>query len=203
MNSPMYCLSAPQNDSVIRAWFSWVYGRGSNPDTNFSFNYLLTHCSDGVTWGRWDVAKKCWHLGCNVFHNNCPQPQDHNILELRLFGPEQELFIWKTISGFSGRIVSDNYTGNKDPLAPCEEKRILRANRVLDDAKSGFTRVGDGTGAEQVVPFTLDKDIFGEENHYRYPLRLKVKHYFSEDDETGAVRVTVTRLVSVYLETDL
>ena len=55
----------------------------------------------------------------------------------------------------------------------------------------GTARVGDGTGAEQALPL-----LVAEDPPSPWP-RLVVRHYFARDAETGAVRVTATRLVEV------
>jgi hypothetical protein len=109
-------------------------------------------------------------------------PSVQTLLEMRVFLPLLEVLIWRTEDGLRGRILRDvARNGQEGPLAPDDEERLLLAGHLIEH-REGFTRVGDGTGAEQGTP--------------AWP-RLRVRHYFKSDEATGCVRVAVTRLVEV------
>jgi hypothetical protein len=76
------------------------------------------------------------------------------------------------------------------PLAPDKEERPLLGDRVIEH-KDGFTGVGDGTGAEQVLPLRLPQGSMSARP------RLVVRHYFASDERTGCIRVAASRLVEV------
>jgi CRISPR-associated protein (TIGR03984 family) len=119
------------------------------------------------------------------------------LLELRLFGPESEILIWRSDAGWAGRRITDvPLTGQNLALQPAEEDRVLLGDR-LRQAKDGFTRVRTAAGAEQAVPIECDEASFGNGPG---PLRLKVRNYFQQDQETGVVRVAASRLVNVFME---
>lgn len=79
---------------------------------------------------------------------------------------------------------------NDGPLTPHDEERLLLAGRVREQ-EDGFTRVDDGTGAEHALPFSVR-----DQSSSSWP-RLRVRHYFARDEQTGCVRVVATRLVEV------
>jgi CRISPR-associated protein (TIGR03984 family) len=151
--------------------------------------WVLAHCDDGVTWGR--LKSGGWHLGSAVFPDLSPQPSPTNLQEMRLFSRTHEVHIWRADGGFRGRIVRDDgpVVGD-DPTCPVDETRILLGTRVLHQ-RNGFTRLGDGRGAEQAVPVELSQiDV-------SHPPVLRVRHYFTRDRQTGAVFVVLTRLVDL------
>jgi CRISPR-associated protein (TIGR03984 family) len=160
--------------------------------------WLLAHCHDGVTWGRFNSATKGWLFSSTPFPTLCPKISESNLLEIRLFGSEREILIWRTENGFSGRCLFDKpEQDNSDPCRPDNEIRVLLGDRVLELSKEGFTCVGTARGLQQVVPLEcIDKDFADG----RWPLRLKMRHYFERDDETGAVRVAASRLVKIFKE---
>lgn len=151
--------------------------------------WLLCHCDDGVTWGLVDDGG--WRLGSMVFPDLCPTPSATTLQELRIFSRKCEILIWRDRVGLSGRILRESPTPvDDDPCAPHDDKRILLAGRVGEHL-NGFTRVSDGTGAEQALPLRIT-----EGPSHSWP-RLRVRHYFARDAESGCVRVAATRLVEV------
>jgi len=83
------------------------------------------------------------------------------------------------------------------PTRPDDEPRILLGNRLLDGPREGFTLVGTAGGAQHAVPLQCTVKDFEKGT---WPLRLKVRHYFQQDQNTGAVRVALSRLVDVFKE---
>jgi len=186
-------LSAEECRGVIE----WING-GSKPDGLANgFVWLLAHLADGVTWGKADRNGR-WILGSTAFPDLCPTIREDNLLELRLFCPKGEILVWHHDEGFSGRLLEDDPAGAQEPcVAPDDETRILLGGRLIEEPKGGFSRVRTSDGREQVVALECAGEDF---SGGRWPLRLKVRHYFKQDENTGAVRVAATRLVDVYKE---
>lgn len=163
---------------------------------DFGFTWLLAYCRDGVTWGRREGSR--WRLSSEVFPELCPAVSRENLSEMRLFGKEGELLVWRSDEGFQGRILRDKAgTPNDSPTRPHDEVRILVGDRLVEGPRDGFSRVGTASGIQQAIPLECtERDFAGG----RWPLRLKVRHYFGADRETGVVRVAASRLVVVYKE---
>jgi len=163
---------------------------------NGGLRWLLAHCNDGVTWGRWSPDKNRWETASEVFPEFVPEIGEHNLLELRIFGNDGELLIWRTAQGFRGRYLQDA-AGDGRILSPIDEERLLVGDRIKEEPRKGFTRVGSPSGSEQIVPCLLEEGDFKREP---WPLRLQVRHYLQEDPKTGVVRVAITRLVNLNLK---
>jgi CRISPR-associated protein (TIGR03984 family) len=150
--------------------------------------WLLAHCDSGVTWGYLKDSR--WQLGSNAFPDLCPVPDPETIFEARIFSRSGEILLWRTLLGFSGRFLTDLPAMDvDDPARPDDESRLLLAGRLIE-RRNNFTRVGNGAGAEQVLPL----QIVDRPNPWP---RLVVRHYFVRDPETGVVSVAATRLVEV------
>lgn len=172
-----------------RSWLDFVLGRRAAPGDLGHRVWLLCHCEDGVTWGHREGDE--WRLGSSPFPDLCPAPSESNILEMRVFSPAAEVLIWRTEGGLCGRVLRDAEPGDgEQPDRPDDEERLLLAGRV-GEQREGFTRIGDGSGAEQALPLRV-----AEGPSSSWP-KLRVRHYFARDDRTGSVRVVATRLVEV------
>lgn len=185
------CQLETLDEVASRSWLDFVLGRGEAPGKLGDRAWLLCHCEDGVTWGRREGDE--WHLGSSCFPDLCPAPSESSILEMRVFSPAAEALIWRTEGGFQGRVLRDAEPGDAaapPPDRPDDEERLLLAGRVGEERR-GFTRVGDGSGAEQALPLRVT-----EGPPSSWP-KLRVRHYFARDDRTGSVRVVATRLVEV------
>jgi CRISPR-associated protein (TIGR03984 family) len=180
-----------QLDEVAsRSWLVFVVRGGPAPAALGDRAWLLCHCDDGVTWGRLDGEE--WQLGSSCFPDLCPVPSESNVLEMRVFSPAAEVLIWRTENGLCGRMLRDAEPGDagEQPDRPDDEERLLLASRV-GEHREGFTRLGDGSGAEQALRLRVTEGPSSS-----WP-RLRVRHYFARDDRTGCVRVVATRLVEV------
>jgi|SRR5579875_119306 len=186
------CVIEPLEAFTCHELLAWITGSGEASITD-GVELLLAYCYDGVTWGRLDRDAGGWQLACVPFPARAPKPKEENVLELRLFGKDRELLIWREGKSFRGRTLRD-HPCDLDDLRPINESRIVLGDRLLEGPKSGFSRVGSPTGAEQVVPVEVSEDAFQKSS---WPLRLHVRHYLASDDETGAVRIAATRLVKL------
>jgi len=183
------CVVERIDDAACKAWLDHVLGRGAAPAALGEHAWVLCHCDGGVTGGRRE--HNAWLLGSRVFPDLCPEPSELELQELRIFSTVAEVLIWREEGGLRGRILRDSTDPVKDPsCSPDDENRLLVAG-VVRDHRNGFTRVVDGTGAEQALPLDV-----AEGSAQAWP-RLRVRHYFGRDEATGAIRVVASRLVEV------
>ena len=159
--------------------------------------WALGHCDDGVTWGRRAPQNGLWLLGHQSAPEVSPPIRPETLQELRLFGDMAEVLIWRTDDGLRGRLFRESdpaayFNGETNPLRPSDESRIIRGSQVIAQCEHGFTHVGDGAGAEQVLPRAVTKEqLQGAQ------VVLTVRHYWEQDVDTGAVRIAATRLVNL------
>jgi len=180
-------------EAECKKFGAWLLGREKTSDLNENFCLALIFCTDGVIWGRLEDLK--WKLSSEIFPEICPKPSEEKILEFRIFGPQAEILVWRAEEAFRGRFLKDEK--EKEPYTPLEETRVLVGNRLLEEARGGFSWIGSPEGREQVVPMECSFEDFKDG---RWPLRLLLKHYFVQDEKTGGLRVAVSRLVDVYKE---
>ncbi|NLI82935.1 MAG: hypothetical protein GX443_14775 [Deltaproteobacteria bacterium] len=194
------CTIEMLDTKTCNAFLTWVSGGNKKPEGAEGLGWLLAHCHDGVTWGRLGEDGLVWLVSSAVFPDLSPAISASNLLEMRLFGKGKEVLIWRSEAEFSGRCLSDDAgdpKGGDSPTRPDDETRILLGDRLLAGPKDGFSRVGTASGREQAVPLECtEQDFTGG----RQPLRVRVRHYFEQDSQTGAVRVAASRLVDIFKE---
>jgi len=177
----------------------WIVGSHAPAGIGGGFSWLLAHCTDGVIWGRLPAESNSWLLASAVFPDVSPSISESNLLELRLFGEKKEILMWKNDGVLAGRLIDDKEDVKDDyPTKPHVEDRILLGDRLRAGPKGGFSLVGSADGKQQTVPIECSEQDF---RNGRWPLRLRVRHYFEQDPNTGVVRVAAGRLVSVFKET--
>lgn len=177
-------------------YLNWVTNGFKDGISDGSFSFLLAHCSDGVCWGRLTPDQN-WRLSSQVFPKVSSEVSESNLLEVRLFGIDQEVLVWQTEQGFMGRRLTDapEFDG-AHPCQPDDEKRILLGNKYLE-SQEGFTLVNTARGLQQAIPIECtDEDFTG----HRWPLRLDIRHYFDQNEKTGEVRIAASRLKNVFRE---
>ncbi len=194
--TPVGCRLEPVEEAACRSWLDHVTGAGPPPDDGHDLRWLLTHCDDGVVWGRRDTDG--WRLSSHPFPDISPLLSDANAQQFRLFGPQSELLVWRTDDGLRGRWLTHAPDGVDDWLRPEEQEYILIGDRVLQKAQQGFTVVGDGRGSRHAVPLECPETEFPARPR-RHPLRLSVCHYFTADAQSGIVRIVASRLAGVRL----
>lgn len=169
------------NDEA-RQWIDWLTGKAEPPHDKRDVAFALAHCLSGVTWA-YLTDDQTWKLSHSVAPDLCPVPTAETLLELRIFGPSSELFIWPSDDGLRGRwlIGKPDEATESDPLRPRRENRYLRGSGRADD-KDGFRLHIDRGGAQHWPPATFQNPF-------------SVCHYVEEDPTTGAVRIAATRIV--------
>jgi hypothetical protein len=65
-------------------------------------------------------------------------------------------------------------------------------DRVVE-TREGFTLLSGAGGKRQAVPLEIDEDRVEQD----LPLRLEVCHHLERDEQTGAVRVALTRWTGI------
>jgi len=169
----------------IDALLAWVCDGAAPVDV--AGRWLLAHCDDGVVWGiRGDDDR--WTLSGQVFPSESPTLTKKSVQQLRVFGEDGELLVWRHDMGVRARWLADAIEEAPGWMAPDDEERLLLGEHP-ERSTRGFTLLRDATGARQVVP--LGAIAKGERP------TLRVRHYFERDAESGAVRVAASRLVAV------
>jgi CRISPR-associated protein (TIGR03984 family) len=198
---PAGCEVAVLSVDTCQVWLPRVVCDGVASGEADDLVWLLAHCDDGVTWGRCAAGR--WHLSHEAFPDVSPLPTAANLQQLRLFGLQREVLIWRGEKGLEGRELSDRDTALVDEsLRPRDETWLLLGDRVVAGARDPsasneavhFTLVGDGRGARHAPPWRLNSSDFGSERKRHWPMRLVVRHYFECDEQSGLVRVAASRL---------
>lgn len=193
------CTKNPVSD--CKALLAWVNGKGAAVTEAAGTVWLLAHCDDGVVWGKRDDQQSPWLLSNVPFPKISPLLIEGNLQQLRLFGAEREVLVWRTEIGFAGRILVDDGAvfSNGDPLRPKHERHVLVGDRLLAGPVGGFSLVGDARGSRHAVPVECRGEDFLQQGRPYTPLRLQVRHYVNQN-ESGVVRVATSRLVNLTQE---
>lgn len=186
------CCIRPLEDADCRRYLDWLTGSGDKPDGADGVAWALAHLDDGVTWARLERETGAWASGHDVDPDVSPAIRAETLQELRLFGADREVLVWRTPAGLRGREVTESASNQEAVPTPFDERRVLRGNQVRKVFEQGFTCVADGAGAQQVLPMRVTDQQLRSQN-----VRLVVRHYFERDDQSGAVRVALTRLVAL------
>lgn len=162
---------------------AWVTAR-MNP----GMPWLLVHVDDGVIWGRWQ-ADGGLLLSSDLFADPKRHPatgaklQGMTVQQLRIFGPEGEILLWRDDDDFQGRRVAD---GSSMPEDCWEEQHILWGTR--QEEQQGFTLLEEGDqGQIHAVPLSVADN---------QRAALTVRHYLAADED-GQASVVMSRLTNL------
>lgn len=148
---------------------------------------LLSHHDDGLIWGKAQAGK----LNLSGKIDSLPQS---TLQQARFFWKEGEVFIWRDGDGhLQARRIEDKAPTDKNGIVGFYDESQILWGDTAQDAGHGWTRMTDGA---QGLAHTVPLDISNTKQGVR-PLRLKVRHYLKEHDDTGALYVAVSRLVSL------
>jgi CRISPR-associated protein (TIGR03984 family) len=161
------------------------------------YEWLLAHAEDGVIWGRVEEGDEL-KLSGDFFPDVSPELRAETLQQARLFGEKAELLLWRTDDGWLARLAQDG-AGAESRHYYDEAQVLWGSKRVASEG--GFTHVTEGErGQAQAVPLlTQDGSRFTRNKRPYHPLRLTVRHYLKEE-ESGLLRVQVSRLVNLKLE---
>jgi hypothetical protein len=164
--------------------------------------YLLCHCDDGVTWGHSGASGSLSLSSDERADWRTPSPTVGALQQLRLFGPEGEIRLWRTVAGraqsaddFSGRMltetapVGDENAGEDGPLRPERLVALVAGRPQGEPTDNGFLLhvLDGGYGHLPPVPEGVGPAP-------RRRLGIEIRRYF-EQLENGAVRMAAARLV--------
>lgn len=153
---------------------------------------LLAHADDGLIWGR--VADGQTHLAHDAFPDISPQLRPETLWQLWLFAPDSELFLWRDGGHWRQRVISEQ-AGDEHEYY---DERQMLWGMYYQETRDGFTLVHEGQqGLTHAVPMDVPETTSGDQRH---SLRLRVRHYLTKDEASGLLRVSLSRLVELYVE---
>lgn len=218
MIRPGRCRMEPHEREEIADLREWLQKQAQTLDNKET--WLLAHADDGVIWGKieagalmtsTDAEKEAVDRypevrGCS------PELRRETLQTARLFGENAELLLWRDEEGFRWRVLQDlpDETGEgasdggdaiRLDAGSLDESQVLWGTKAVP-LQNGFTLMVEGEqGLLHVVPYNLPPGEFRhEEREMNRPLRLKVRHYATQDEETGFTRITASRLVGLFTD---
>lgn len=152
---------------------------------------ILAHHDDGIVWGH--VAERQIWTGNLVDPDYVITPNLITLQQVRFFWETGEIFIWRDGDNqLQGRQLIEAKDGQAVFACCYDEKQILWGDRT-EQVAEGWTRMTDGAqGLAHTVPLTVMNTKQGVR-----PLRLTIRHYLKEQEDTGALYVAVSRLVNL------
>ncbi|MFQ5435256.1 MAG: CRISPR-associated protein Csx19 [Anaerolineae bacterium] len=150
---------------------------------------LLAFDLDGLIWGKIKSGKLV------IAHEYSAPLRADTLQEARLFGKSAELHLWRTGNTVQTQIITDDLNGEGSEYI--DETQILWGDHAEPIGGAEFSLMSDGVqGLYHAVPLPKETIPVKENSNYR-PLRLQVRHYLTENDDTGRVRIAYSRLVDV------
>lgn len=166
---------------------------------------LLAHADDGVIWGK-VMGEKIVFPDIDNFSQAELRPI--TLQMARLFNEETEIFLWRTGEGvWQARRVTDLEAGSqaRDKRFPWafDEQQVLWGMGIIG-FDGEFSLAADGEeGLHHAPPVRQPEGLFDERSERlrgERKLRLTVRQYLTEDEQTGWLRIGMSRLVSVGME---
>jgi CRISPR-associated protein (TIGR03984 family) len=145
-----------------------------------NWSYALAHADDGVIWG--ELRNGGWVWSPSAFPGRSPLTfRAQTLRELRCFGERSELFVWRTGTGFAGRIAEDGDGGSH-----FDEAVLLWGTEPETRAeRDGFLLMVHGQQGIRHMPPTSIADSG----------RLTFRHYLAED-ANGCLQTVASRLTT-------
>lgn len=177
----------PTETQPLRAWLE------SQAET-YKFEWLLAHSEDGVNWGKFEENKLIISHDIASHLAFVPELKPETLQQLRLFGKDAELFIWRNHEGLTGRLLRDNAVDAA--IKTRNEKHLLWGAQTDDELNQGFIVTSEADGLRQVVPWSTQETRPGPREEPTHRLHLMVRHYI-DFDEDGQAMVVASRLVEL------
>lgn len=167
------CQIAPIADLPTESEFAeWLNRQAAQ----YALTAALAFADDGVIWGRFDGA---WKWSGESFPVS-PPLRWNTLQQIRLFGKDAEVFVWRANGKWAGRVIAD---GAGDKREYYDELQWLWGARD-GEAKDGFALMRDGgQGLRHAPPVKIA--IKG---------KLQTRNYL-DYDEDGRVKIIASRLV--------
>lgn len=175
-------LDMPQEQlpAQLRAWLN-------EQSRTYNLRWLLAHTDSGVIWG--DVRDDGLHLSCEAFKIAGVALDRETLQQGRLFGETGELLLWQGATGWRASLRRDAVEGAR--TTPYLNEMHLLWGTKKNDEQDGFLLLEEGhQGIIHAPPLATA------------PARtcraaLQVRHYLSEETDTGMLRITASRLVGL------
>lgn len=161
-------IPAPPTPASFGAWIAGQTG----------YIFALAHADDGVIWGRCDNGRWTWSSGIAPAS---PELRATVLQQLRLFGPDSELFLWRTDAGFAGRTIQD---GAGEGVECFDEDQLLWG-KPDDKPQAGFRLMREGAQGLLHAPPEEIATVG----------KLTTRNYISYDDD-GCAFVQASRLMA-------
>lgn len=185
--------------------FDWLKSRAS------AGMIFLAHADDGIVWGKGiDTDDRIVFPASGGFPQadlpQMGQPTWPALQMARLFDEKQEYFLWRVEEGeWQARHIQDHTVENVSDKPPnyFDESQVLWGTRVERNLSDGhFSLVADGEEGFCHAPPVTARGRWGEQVRGRADrrLRLHVRHYLEEDENTGWLRIAYSRLLNVSVE---
>lgn len=190
---PIGCEVERLDGATTAAVLDWLRGGGAPAEGVVppGLRWALFFSDGGVTWGR--RAEEGWKLSSGAFPEVSPELDEATLQELRVFGTEGEVRIWAGAGSLEGRTFRDrDEDGSGEADEPRPDRWLLVGDQLIS-VRDGFALVKGRAGRRQALPL-----LTSEESARRsLPWFLEVRHHFEEDERSGNVRVTLTRLLDL------
>jgi CRISPR-associated protein (TIGR03984 family) len=151
--------------------------------------WLLAHTDCGVIWGA--MRDDGLRLSCEAFADEFPGVWlDRATLQQgRLFGEDGELLLWQGGQGLQAILRRDS-AGESTTLY-LDEAHLLWGNRKRGEHDDGFILLAEGS--QGIVHAPPLENAPGDKKR----AALHVRHYLTEEEATGLLRITASRLVKI------
>ncbi len=184
MKQPSYVLQQLLVDnSFVAEPAKWLVAQARQQGLRF----LLAHADDGVIWGR--IDDDGLHTSYGIAPSS-PVLRSSTLQQARLFDTAGEVLIWRSDDGWCARLATDGWDAAE---AIIDEDQILWGD-TAQPAPHGFTLMREGAqGMCHAVPIGVTP-----EQLQTHPLRLRVRHYLTENAD-GEALIVLSRLVQLWL----
>jgi len=174
-------MNIPVDKSFLDDIYLWLEKKAKE----YSLNYLLAHADDGVIWGHFNNNGKLLISG-DAFDRVKVELRTVTLQQLRLFGNNGELLIWRDGTAFSARILIDEDQADENSYT--DEHLLWGEGDAKEKSTIGFTLMQEGTqGFFHAPPLP---------NAEGANIKLKIRHYIDYDDQ-GQAYFSKSRLVGL------
>ena len=173
-SEPKMQLPGPQ---VPQAQFEqWLV----NEATQYKLDYGLAHADDGVIWGQFSQGQWSWSSS----HSSAISPslQGKTLQQLRLFGSNAEVLVWREENQWRGRVITDRVEAGSQC---CFDEAHLLWGKPHGVAEHGFQLMREGSqGLVHAPPVAIAQTG-----------KLMTRNYIEFDDD-GCAFVRASRLTT-------
>jgi CRISPR-associated protein (TIGR03984 family) len=178
---PIESVSLPEGTETA-VWGRWLQQLAKSHGADAPEMILLLHADDGVIWGR--LVGDSLTTSSDAYEVVATPLRRKTVQQLRLFGAQGELLLWRTNNGMAGRVVTTDADTAVGQGNYYDENHLLWGEKTAESVK-GFTLLREG--ARELLhapPGTGQK------------AKLKVRHYI-QCDATGQAYVALSRVVAL------